>query len=134
MGTLRDQILAADDLPREQIETPGWPVPHVWVRGLTAAERDDYEQSLTERGPDGSVRPRRSIRNLRAAFVVRVLVDENGERVFADSDVDKLGEKNAALIDRLWEKGRELSGLDGANPSQGDQDEPSSTESPSPSA
>lgn len=133
MGTLRDQILAADDLPREQVDTPEWGVDHVWIRGMTAAERDAYEQSLTERGPDGSVRPKRSMRNLRAAFVVRILVDEDGERIFSDADADALGDKNAALIDRLWEKGRVLSGLDGANPSRGDQDEPNSSESPSPS-
>jgi hypothetical protein len=140
MGSLRDAILAADDLPREQVSTPEWApsgAPYVYVRGLTAAERDEYEQGLTERGPDGKVQARSSMKNLRAHFVVRVVVDENGERVFADGDVKALGEKSAAIVDRLWEKGRELSGMatveEEENPSTGDQDEPSSSDSPSPS-
>lgn len=126
MGSIRDLILAAEDLPREQVMTDEWApfgVPFVHVRGLTAAERDDYEQGLTERGPDGSRRPRDSYRNLRASFVARIVVDENGERVFADADVEELGKKNAAVIDRLWDKGRELSGMGAeGNPSEGDQD------------
>lgn len=134
MSSLRDSILAADDLPREQVSTPEWEpfgAPSVYVRGLTAAERDKYEQSLTERSPDGTVRPRRSLDNLRASFVARVVVDESGARVFEDSDVEKLGAKNAAVIDRLWDKGRELSGMgviEDANPSTGDQPESPSSD------
>jgi hypothetical protein len=126
MGTLRENILAADDLPREKVATDEWApsgVPFVYVRGLTAAERDDYEQSLTERGPDGTVRAKVRQQNLRAGFVARVIVDENGERVFTDKDVDALGGKNASVIDRIWDRARELSGMGvEVNPSEGDQD------------
>ena len=114
MGSLRDRILAASDLQSEQVDTPEWEpfgVPHVWVRGLTAAERDKYEQGMVERAPDGGVRTRSKIKNLRASFVAMVLVNEQGEREFTDEDVDALGEKNANVIDRLWDKGRELSGM-----------------------
>ena len=135
MGTLRDAILAADDLPRVEVQTPEWApfgVPTVFVRGLTAAERDDYEQSLTERTPDGSVRAKAKQSNLRASFVVRVLVDADGERIFTDRDVDALGKKNAAVIDRLWDEARELSGMGTpeANPSTGDQEGSNSSDSP----
>ena len=136
MGTLRDQILAADDLPRREVETAEWApfgVPTVFVRGLTAAERDDYEQGLTERTPQGGVRAKATQRNLRASFVARVVVDEAGDRVFSDKDVEALGKKNAAVIDRLWDVGRELSGMgtpEEANPSTGDPDEPNSSDSP----
>jgi hypothetical protein len=46
MGGIRDKILAADDLPREQVQTDEWApfgVPFVFVRGLSAAERDKWE-------------------------------------------------------------------------------------------
>jgi len=114
MGSLRDNILSATDLAREQVDTPEWEpagVPAVFVRALTAAERDQYEQGLVERTPDGNVRTRTKIKNLRASFVARIVVDEEGNRVFEDSDIDALGEKNANVIDRLWDKGRELSGM-----------------------
>lgn len=138
MGSLRDQILAADDLPRAVVETPEWApsgVPSVHVRGLTAAERDQYEQGLTERAKDGSVRPKANLKNLRASFVMRIVVDENGERVFSDGDVEALGAKSAVVLDRLWEKGRELSGMareeTEENPSSGDQEDSDSSDSPS---
>ena len=140
MGTLRDQILAADDLPRREVETAEWApfgVPTVFVRGLTAAERDDYEQGLTERTPKGGVRAKMSQSNLRASFVARVLIDADGARIFSDKDIAALGQKSAKVLDRLWDVGRELSGMgtpEEENPSTGDQEESSSSDSPSPSA
>lgn len=134
-SNLRDLILAASDLPTAQVETSEWApagVPSVTVRGLTASERDQYEQSLTERTADGRVKMGRNVKNLRAGFVARVIVDESGERVFTDKDIEVLGEKNAAVIDRLWTKGRELSGMsvqdEDENPSTGDQDESPSSD------
>jgi hypothetical protein len=114
MGSLRDDILSASDLKAESVDTPEWEPfghPTVLVRGLTAAERDQYEQNMVERSPDGGVRTKSKIKNLRASFVAMVVVKENGEREFTDADVDALGGKNANVIDRLWDKGRELSGM-----------------------
>ncbi len=112
MGSLRDDILAAEDLPREPVATPEWEpaVPKVWVRGLTAAERDAYEQGLLVSGR-GVTRVKDRVENLRAAFCVRIMVDEAGERVFTDADVTALGDKSGAVLDRIWDKGRELSGM-----------------------
>lgn len=137
--SLREQILGAEDLPRQSVDTPEWApaVPSVTVRGLTAAERDQYEQGLTERTPDGSVRPRRNLKNLRASFVVRVVVNDDGSRVFTDDDIDVLGEKSALVLDRLWDVGRALSGMQTEveteeNPSTGEQDGDNSSASVSP--
>ena len=138
MGSLRDAILSAEDLPREKVQTDEWApfgVPFVYVRGLTSAERDAYEQSLLVT-VNGNRVPNTRMKNIRAAFVARVLVDENGERPFSDKDVDVLGEKNAAVIDRLWDVGRRLSGMlleEETNPSTGDQEDSSSSDSPTPS-
>jgi hypothetical protein len=139
MSALRDAILASEDLPRERVETPEWgpDVPAVWVRGLTAAERDDYEQGLMERGQDGRPRSVSHVRNIRASLVARTVVDEHGERVFTERDVAALGEKSGAVIDRLWTKARDLSGMRSA---EEDEDavpsrrpDGTSTDSPSPS-
>lgn len=113
MGSLRDDILAAKDLPQELVDTPEWApaVPKVWVRGLTAAERDAYEQGLLAPTRSGGARVRDKVDNLRAAFCVRIILDEAGERVFTDKDVAALGDKSGAVIDRIWDKGRELSGM-----------------------
>jgi len=145
MGSLRDAILSADDLPREQVKTDEWApfgVPFVYVRALTAKERDDYEMSLTVPGPNGGRVPNPRLKNIRATFAAKVIVEEDRSgkyvRAFDDSDVSKLGNRNAAVLDRIVDKGLELSGMapvkdDEENPSTGDQDEPSSSDSPTPS-
>ena len=45
--SLKEQILKADDLPKEKVNVPEWNVD-VYVRALTAAERDGYEASLIQ--------------------------------------------------------------------------------------
>lgn len=143
MASLRDKILAAEDLPLEEVATDEWApfgVPSVHLRGLSAAERDAYEQSLLTMGPGGRRIPNPNIANVRAGFVAKILVDpDTRERVFTDADIAKLGKKNAAVIDRLWESGRRLSGMAGEeeeeeNPSTDGQSELESSELPSPSA
>jgi len=141
MGTLRDSILAAEDLPREQVQTDEWApfgVPFVYIRALSSSERDAYELSLQITTADGRRVPNPRLKNVRAAFVAKVLVDEDGERVFTDKDTAALAEKNAAVLDRLFDVGRRLSGMQSddeleeeGNPTSGDPDDSSSLESPS---
>jgi hypothetical protein len=40
-----------------------------------------------------------------------VLVDETGERIFGDKDMDALGQKNGIILDRLYDKAQEVNGL-----------------------
>src|SRR5690606_41735748 len=84
----REAILAAKDLPRELVEVPEWGGA-VYVRALTGAERDAFEQSIVEqRGRDA----RMNLNNLRAKLVALTAVDENGERLFSDKDAELLGQ------------------------------------------
>lgn len=137
MSDIAERILAAEDLPSEEVPTPEWApfgVPTVRVRGLTAKERDSYERSMLVQLEDGRLIRDPNLSNIRAKFVTRIVVDDAGKRVFSDSQVKALGEKNAAAIDRLWDVGRRLSGMDSEeNPSKGEQDGSPSPSSPSPS-
>ena len=107
MGTLRDRIIAVEDLPRAEVPTPEWEpeVSSVWVRGLSGSERDEYEQSLTERGPDGRVRSVQRKKNLRAHFVAMTMIDPaTGLFVFdpnKKADVEALGRKSGLVLDRI---------------------------------
>lgn len=96
--------------PTEAVELEGH--GKVWIRGLQADERDEYEQSLIERGPDGRSRIKRVQRNVRASLVARCLVTEDGERMFQDNEIEALGKVDASVIDTLWDKARKLSGMD----------------------
>lgn len=109
----RDAILEADDLARERVAVPEWGKPpddFVFVRGLTGAERDAFEQSKYVRVPD-SDDLELSLKNLRARLAVLSVCDEAGKRLFADDDAALLGGKNAVALARIYEVAARLSGL-----------------------
>ena len=107
----REEILTADDLGTEDVAVPEWGGT-VRVRGLSGAERDSFEASITgsQASKKGQSRQLR-LDNLRARFVAMSIVDENGERVFSDADIKALGGKSAAALTRVYEVGQRLSGL-----------------------
>lgn len=102
-------ILAAHDMVTERVETPEWELDgYVLVASLTGADRDDFEAEMFEgKGPDR----RANYRNLRARLLAPTLVDENGARLFADADIVALGQKNAAVLDRLFGVAQHVNGL-----------------------
>ena len=103
----KDTILAAEDLGRERVAIKDWG-GEVFVRAMTAAERDEWEAGLVaEKGADPTAR----MRNLRARLAVLCVVTEAGERIFADSDADALGKKSAKALDRIFEVASRLNGL-----------------------
>src|SRR5690554_121558 len=103
----REAILQAQDLPTERVPVPEWG-GEVIVRGLTGAERDQFEQSIVEtRGKN----PKVNLRNIRAKLVVLCCVDEQGNRIFRDEDAEVLGQKSAVALNRVFEVAQRLSGL-----------------------
>lgn len=103
----RDAILAAQDIAIETVEVPEWG-GSVIVKGMSGEQRDAFEASVvSERGGKAEV----DMRNLRAKFVARCVVDEKGARLFADEDVPALARKSGAVLDRLFEVGQRLAGM-----------------------
>jgi hypothetical protein len=103
----RDQILQAQDIKTQTVPVPEWG-GEVIVRALTGAERDAYESSCVEM-QDGKQVP--NLKNIRAKLVSLTVVDEQGKRLFTSADVEALGKKSGAVLDRLFDVARELSGL-----------------------
>lgn len=103
----REGILAVQDIQVREVQVPEWGC-WVRVRGLTGAERDEWEKSiLVGKGKDRDV----NVRNLRAKLVQRSVVDAEGKLIFTEADVPALGAKSAAALERLFDAARELSGL-----------------------
>lgn len=100
----RDDILGRDDLPRQLVAVPEWG-GEVWVRTLTAAERDAWEASIV--GDGGA----RDLGNLRARLAARAMCDESGARLFADADAEALGCKSAVALGRVYDVAARLSGV-----------------------
>jgi hypothetical protein len=107
--SLRDQILAMQDLPTEEIFVPEWNLT-VTVRGLSGKGRDEYFSSMAViRG--GQV-VGQDTRNTSAKLVSQCLIGEDGEPMFGPEHVDLLGAKSAAALGRIFEVAARLSGLE----------------------
>ncbi|MFF2094867.1 hypothetical protein [Streptomyces sp. NPDC058202] len=113
MALSRDSILAANDIPTETVPVSEWG-GDVIVRGLTGAELDAYQGSIRQfrRSLDGKgMEPVLIQEGMHAKLLVKCLVDDNGERLFSDGDVDELGAKSSLVLDRLYDVAQRLSGL-----------------------
>ena len=97
-------ILEAEDLKREPVEVPEWG-GRVFVRTMTGAERDAWEAQVFK--GDGEV----DRKNFRARLLVRTIVGETGDRIFADNQADALGRKSFAVLDRLFRVAQRLNGI-----------------------
>lgn len=89
------------------MEVPEWG-GHLFVRSLTGAERDAFEDSMrTGKGRNISV----NLQNFRARLVVLTACDEAGAAIFEDTDVRRLGEKSAAALEHVYAVAARLAGL-----------------------
>ncbi len=103
----RAEVLAAQDLAPLSVPVPEWG-GHVLLRAFTASQRADYDcdtmkradafRAKTGRDPKMSDIPHKS------ALVAATAVDEAGRRLFSEADLEALAEKNAKVIDRLYDR------------------------------
>jgi hypothetical protein len=106
MKFLDKAALTSDDarkVPIEKLEIPelgGF----VFVRGMRSVERDEWERSL--RKPNGEIRG-----NFRARLVVRTAVNEQGERLFSDDDIQAVGKIRVDILQRICNVAQKLSGV-----------------------
>lgn len=105
--SLRETILAAEDIQSELVEVPEWNVT-LEVRGLNGADRSRILEAAASSG-SGTI----SIGTMYVETVIASTYDpETGVRVFSPSDIDALLGKSASAIDRLAQVGMRLSGMD----------------------
>lgn len=104
----RSEILAANDLPIEELDVPEWG-GRVRLVTLTGEQRDEFESSQVKFNKKG--RPEQNMANLRARLVSMVLVGEDDKPIFAQYDIPQLGRKSAKALDRVFEKAAEMNGF-----------------------
>ena len=92
----RQQILGVDDLPRTLISVPEWG-GHVYIRTLTAGERDRLEAKI-HAGSD-----KINMAGVRAMLAAIAIVDESGKQLFQDKDIGDLNKKSGAAMTRVFE-------------------------------
>ena len=109
MGLLsKQQILAAEDMVTRQVNVPEWG-GDVIVRMLTGLERDQFDASIV--GDADMKGKQERLHNIRARLLSLCLVDQEGNRLFAEADVIALGAKCAKAIDRIYGIAAALSGI-----------------------
>lgn len=104
MNNIRNHILAASDCRTKLVEVPEWG-SKVYVSSVSADEREAWEEGIrTDNGVP-------QIRGARCQFLVKCLVDVNGDRIFGDDDAELLAGKSSLVIDRLWEVANEVNAV-----------------------
>ena len=93
MALSKAKILAANDVKLEKVAVPEWG-DDVFIKTLSGSERDAFEEAYSTE----------KMRNFRPRFLVLTLCDDKGNRLFTDDEVNALGEKSAAVINRLFDK------------------------------
>lgn len=100
----RDEILSKTGLKKQTVSVPEWG-GEVIVSEMTGAARDAWEQGLQSRDSKGRlVSPR-------ANLVIATVVDDKGERLFSDDDVEKVGNLSASSLTRICNVAQELNSL-----------------------
>ena len=93
-----DQILDAEDVTVEAVETPAWG-GQVYVRTLTGDKRDKIDELFAANG-DGN----RSLVGVRAKVVAACMCDSEGKFCsLTDSQILALGSKSGAMLDRVFD-------------------------------
>ena len=109
----RQQVDDAKDLVTKTVPVPEWG-GDVVLRSAASADLVAYEHSLVAtRVVDGKPEIVSDYRNEEARLVVRCLVDAAGVRLYSDDEADALGKKNSAVIKRLFNIVRAMSGMAG---------------------
>jgi hypothetical protein len=103
MATLRERILAADDIPSELVDLPkSWGGGQVQVRGLSAGELSDFVTRFASR-------PAKE-QNVQL-LIATVRDPESGKPLFEQADRDGLMGKSGSAVMRLVRVSQRLAGL-----------------------
>jgi hypothetical protein len=109
----RDEILAAKDHKIEPIEVPEWGGSG-FVKSLSGTDRDRLESAgiVWEKRPNGTIAiGGYKAEGTRARLVAASFCDADGNLLFAPADIEALGAKDSAPLNRIADVATRLSGM-----------------------
>jgi len=122
--SLRDQILAKDDILKKIVHVPEWGID-IEVRGMTGADRTSILKNAVDTAT-GQV----DLQVMYPAIVIASCYDpETGEAIFVPEDADALLNKSAIALDLLAQEAMRVGGLTNAEAEDAGKQFPASTES-----
>lgn len=106
----RDAILALPDLDTEDVYVPKWDTT-VRVKSMSAGQRNKLAGLMLKgSGRDFDI-DITQLPGVMANVVAWCAVDEDGKRMFKDSDVDALNEKHGDALQVIFDAAMRVSGL-----------------------
>ena len=105
----REAILAAEDRPMERHAVPEWG-GHVFVVTISGYERDQFDRYMARHVDEKTDQIVGC--NWRSALLARCLSNSRGELLFSEEDIEALGRKSGAVLDRLFAVARRLNRMD----------------------
>lgn len=112
MATLsKADILGNTTIKKERVNVPEWG-GEVWVKELTGKERDHYEGDIFQiKSQGGKTQTTFHRANIRARLLVLAIVDDDSKRLFADHELEELGNLGSSALDKLFTVAQRLSGF-----------------------
>lgn len=107
----KEQIIASEDLKHEDVEVPEWG-GSVRVVAMSGTARDAFEDTLVKRVGE---KIEQDLGNYRAKVCAACMIDEDGNRLFSAKEVQALGQKSSAAIERVFDAADRLNGLTRGN-------------------
>jgi hypothetical protein len=118
MALTKEQILSADDLPRERVDVPEWAPPgtdpkdsFVFVRTFSGTDREWYDNWFLSHADENLKLPSGKVLNVAAMLCSLAICDEHGGKLFSESDIEALGAKNGEALERCYIAARTRNGL-----------------------
>lgn len=131
MALNKDQILGADDLEIREEHVPEWGGT-IRLKALSGTAVDAFQLSMIKIRKPGED-PVPNLENSKAKLLVHAIVDDNNEPLFTRTELDALGRKSSAVLQRLVDIVSDMSGLsdDAAAELAGNSEAAQSGDSPS---
>jgi hypothetical protein len=100
----REEILSKTELKKETVTVEEWG-GDVIVSEMSGTTRDGWEQAVREKDASGRlVSPR-------AKLIVFTVVDEKGNRIFKDDDIEAIGKLSSEALEKIIAVAMRLNGL-----------------------
>ena len=107
----KNQIFGmVEEVEKEWVSIPEWGTDKgVYIKVMTAFEKDAYQRSLMQKNPDGSFFADSA--NVTAKLVAACTVDAECKLLFDFSDIVPLGKKSSIIMERLAEVARRVNAI-----------------------
>lgn len=104
-----ETILGVDDRPMEKVAVPEWG-GHVYVMSISGFDRDQFDRYMARHVDPESQEIVGC--NWRAALLARCLCNSQEQLLFSEQQIEQLGNKSGAVLDRLFTVARRLNRMD----------------------